>query len=49
MPRPDGSSRPAPPENAGKQPHWLAVVLLLIAGLSVAGLISYLGSTALTN
>ncbi len=46
MPRRDTATPPAAPP---KQPHWLAVVALLVAGLTVAGLISYLGSTALTS
>jgi hypothetical protein len=46
MPRPDSAP---PPDTSTRQPHWLAVVALLVAGLTVAGLISYLGSTALTS
>jgi len=51
MPRPDGPAAPTPPPTTpnAKQPHWLAVVALLICGLTVAGLVSYLGSTALTS
>jgi hypothetical protein len=45
MPRRDTATSSSAP---AKQPHWLAVVALLIAGLAVAGLVSYLGSTALT-
>ncbi len=47
MSRHDGSPTPPPPQPAAKPPHWLAVVALLIAGLIVAGLVSYIGSTAL--
>ena len=46
MPRSDNDTPPATP---AKQPHWLAVVALLVAGLMVAGLVSYVGSTALTS
>jgi len=46
MPRSDNDTPPAAP---AKQPHWLAVVALLVAGLMVAGLVSYVGSTALTS
>ena len=46
MPRPDSAT---PPATSTRQPHWLAVVALLVVGLTVAGLISYLGSTALTS
>lgn len=48
MPRHDTTATPSLPASPTKQPHWLAVVALLIAGLTVAGLVSYLGSTALT-
>ncbi|MDZ7712567.1 MAG: hypothetical protein U5L06_05415 [Rhodovibrio sp.] len=46
MPHSDSNTPPATP---AKQPHWLAVVALLVAGLTVAGLVSYVGSTALTS
>lgn len=36
---------PKPPK--ARQPHWLAVVAVLLTGLAVAGLLSYFGSTTL--
>ncbi|WP_156092790.1 hypothetical protein [Rhodovibrio salinarum] len=32
-----------------KQPHWLAVVALLLVGLGGAAMISYVGSIALVG
>jgi hypothetical protein len=40
---------PADPPLAPRQPHWAAVVLLLVGGLALAGLVSFLGSTALSS
>lgn len=37
------------PPLAPRQPHWAAVVLLLVAGLALAGVVSFLGSTALSS
>lgn len=48
LPRPDTTATPPTPATRAKQPHWLAVIALLIAGLAVAGLVSYVGSIALT-
>ncbi|WP_200339692.1 hypothetical protein [Rhodovibrio sodomensis] len=48
MPRPDTAATPSASGSPAKQPHWLAIVALLIAGLAAAGLVSYVGSTALT-
>lgn len=46
-----GPERDSLSETAPKmrQPHWLAVVALLVTGLAAAGLISYLGSTTLAG
>lgn len=52
MPRPSdapNTTAPSDPPVASRQPHWAAVVLLLLGGLALAGLVSFLGATALSS